>query len=153
MPQSQFTRRQLLKTILAAGGGLSASALLPAKWLKPVMKSGVLPAHAQTSINNGSIQGTLTQDDIGVDGWDVELYQGMTLVTGRKVARPVPVEPSKAGPLLATDTTKNGGRYSFWNLAPGYYSLYCPYQSPNWHFNNEVKAGEITIVNFSYISP
>jgi hypothetical protein len=50
MQQKPITRRQLLKALLAAGGGLTASAMLPAKWLKPVVKSGVLPAHAQTSI-------------------------------------------------------------------------------------------------------
>jgi hypothetical protein len=50
MPHSPITRRELLKAILAAGGGLTASAMLPAKWLKPVVKSGVLPVHAQTSI-------------------------------------------------------------------------------------------------------
>jgi hypothetical protein len=62
MPHEPITRRQLLKAMLAAGGGLSASAMLPSKWLKPVVKSGVLPVHAQTSVgrfigNGGGILG------------------------------------------------------------------------------------------------
>ena len=44
-----LSRRELLKVLGAAGGGLTAAAFLPARWLKPVIESGVLPAHAQAS--------------------------------------------------------------------------------------------------------
>lgn len=50
MNENATSRRQALKTILAAGGGLGAAAFLPGKWLKPVVKAGVLPAHAQASL-------------------------------------------------------------------------------------------------------
>jgi hypothetical protein len=44
-----LNRRELLKVLAAAGGGLVASAFLPGKWLKPVVEAGVLPAHAQAT--------------------------------------------------------------------------------------------------------
>ena len=43
-------RRQLLKTLIATGGAVAASALLSSKWVKPIIEAGVLPAHAQGSI-------------------------------------------------------------------------------------------------------
>jgi hypothetical protein len=43
-----LTRRQALK-ILAATTGVTALSSLPSKWAKPILKVGVLPAHAQTS--------------------------------------------------------------------------------------------------------
>jgi hypothetical protein len=49
MTTNKISRRQALKTLLAAGGSIGAVSFLPAKWLKPVVESGVLPAHAQTS--------------------------------------------------------------------------------------------------------
>ena len=57
MASHHITRRQALKTILAAGGGIGAAAFLPSHWLKPVVRSGVLPAHAQASavaVSHGS---------------------------------------------------------------------------------------------------
>ncbi|HSG16017.1 MAG TPA: twin-arginine translocation signal domain-containing protein [Anaerolineae bacterium] len=41
-------RRKLLK-LLAAGGAVTAVSMLPGKWSSPVVKSGVLPAHAQAT--------------------------------------------------------------------------------------------------------
>jgi hypothetical protein len=70
MPHEPITRRQLLKALLAAGGGLTASAMLPAKWLKPVVKSGVLPVHAQSSIIGAlipQIQGILRDGILDLD--------------------------------------------------------------------------------------
>ncbi len=49
MLQKPINRRTLLKALLTAGGGLIASAFLPAQWTKPLVKSGILPVHAQTS--------------------------------------------------------------------------------------------------------
>lgn len=43
------SRRQLLKALIATGGAVTASTLLPGKWSKPVVEVGVLPAHAQVS--------------------------------------------------------------------------------------------------------
>ena len=44
-----MNRRDLLKVLAAAGGGMAAAAFLPGKWLKPVVEAGVLPAHAQAT--------------------------------------------------------------------------------------------------------
>jgi hypothetical protein len=42
-----LSRRELLKTLAAAGGALGASAFLPSEWTKPLVEAGVIPAHAQ----------------------------------------------------------------------------------------------------------
>ncbi|HSM26012.1 MAG TPA: hypothetical protein VK856_14205 [Anaerolineaceae bacterium] len=44
-----ISRRDLLRAIVAGSGGFVATSFLPEKWLRPVVKSGVLPAHAQAS--------------------------------------------------------------------------------------------------------
>jgi hypothetical protein len=44
-----ISRRNALKTILAAAGGLGAAAFLPESWARPVVRTGILPAHAQAS--------------------------------------------------------------------------------------------------------
>lgn len=44
-----ISRRDLLKALIAGGGGIVAAGFIPQKWFKPVVKSGVLPAHAQAS--------------------------------------------------------------------------------------------------------
>lgn len=48
-PNETLSRRQLLKTLAATGGAVSASSLLPGKWVKPVVEVGLLPAHAQVT--------------------------------------------------------------------------------------------------------
>jgi len=48
-PTEKLNRRRLLKGLAAAGGAAAASALLPAKWSKPAVSVGVLPAHAQVT--------------------------------------------------------------------------------------------------------
>jgi len=42
-----LNRRELLKVLTAAGGAIGAAAFLPARWSKPLVEAGVLPAHAQ----------------------------------------------------------------------------------------------------------
>jgi hypothetical protein len=46
---SNLNRRKLLKALGASGGALALSTMLPASWIKPMVRVGVLPAHAQTS--------------------------------------------------------------------------------------------------------
>ncbi|NKQ34751.1 MAG: twin-arginine translocation signal domain-containing protein [Chloroflexi bacterium] len=46
----QLSRRQALKTIAALTGATALSAL-PGRWSSPVLKTGALPVHAQTSPN------------------------------------------------------------------------------------------------------
>jgi hypothetical protein len=44
-----LNRREMLKVLVAASGAMGAVAFLPAKWSKPVIEAGVIPAHAQSS--------------------------------------------------------------------------------------------------------
>jgi hypothetical protein len=44
-----MARRRLIKTLAAGTGAAALSTMLPGSWLKPVIRVGVLPAHAQTS--------------------------------------------------------------------------------------------------------
>ena len=44
------SRRDVLKGALATGGAIAVSTILPEKWIKPLIRGGVLPAHAQTSL-------------------------------------------------------------------------------------------------------
>jgi hypothetical protein len=56
----KLTRRELLKVSLGTMGAL-ALANLP-NWNKPALRVGVLPAHAQASINNNDLRAVLTWD-------------------------------------------------------------------------------------------
>ena len=48
--QKPINRREMLKKgALAAGGAITAAAFLDGKWVKPIVKTGVLPVHAQAS--------------------------------------------------------------------------------------------------------
>jgi len=48
--QKSINRREMLKKgALAAGGAITAAAFLDGKWVKPIVKTGVLPVHAQAS--------------------------------------------------------------------------------------------------------
>ena len=49
--QKPIKRREMLKKgALATGVAITAAAFLDGKWLKPVVKTGVLPVHAQASV-------------------------------------------------------------------------------------------------------
>jgi hypothetical protein len=47
--QQVLNRREALKALAALGGAAAAGALVPESWVKPVVKAGVVPAHAQSS--------------------------------------------------------------------------------------------------------
>jgi hypothetical protein len=48
--QKPINRREMLKkSTLATGGAITAAAFLDGKWVKPIVKTGVLPEHAQAS--------------------------------------------------------------------------------------------------------
>jgi hypothetical protein len=47
--EREVARRRLLKVLVAAGGVFTASSVLPAKWLRPLVEMGTLPSHAQAS--------------------------------------------------------------------------------------------------------
>jgi hypothetical protein len=42
-------RRRLLKALIASGGAVAASTLLPSKWSEPKVEVGMLPVHAQAT--------------------------------------------------------------------------------------------------------
>jgi hypothetical protein len=46
---TNLSRRELLKALAAGGGALAAAAFLPARWTRPLIQAGVLPAHAQAT--------------------------------------------------------------------------------------------------------
>jgi len=46
---SNGSRRKALKSILAGSGGIVTAAAMQDKWVRPVIESVLLPAHAQTS--------------------------------------------------------------------------------------------------------
>ncbi len=48
-PENQAARRHLLKAIASGGTIATAATLVPSSWVKPVINSVTLPAHAQTS--------------------------------------------------------------------------------------------------------
>lgn len=50
MSKETTSRRQFIKALLAAGGGITAAAFLPNQWVKPLVNTGVLPVHAATSV-------------------------------------------------------------------------------------------------------
>ena len=59
-------RRRALKSMLAAGGVVTAGSVLPQKWTRPIVKAVILPAHAQASFQNlrlvGLILNTITRN-------------------------------------------------------------------------------------------
>lgn len=46
---NNVSRRQSIKILTAVGASITVASFLPGKWLKPIVKVGVLPAHAQSS--------------------------------------------------------------------------------------------------------
>jgi hypothetical protein len=46
----QLSRREALKALASLGGAIGASLIVPQKWIAPVIKAGVLPAHAQGTV-------------------------------------------------------------------------------------------------------
>jgi hypothetical protein len=55
-PQTAVSRRELLKALAASSGALTVAAFLPGKWAKPRVEAGVLPAHAQSTTCEATIE-------------------------------------------------------------------------------------------------
>lgn len=76
--EKKISRRDLLKALIAGSGGIVAAGFVPEKWLKPVVKSGVLPVHAQAS----------APDHNYVRGWGqfYDYYEGFSLIASAYVS-------------------------------------------------------------------
>ncbi len=62
---NQVTRKQFLKLLLAGGTATAAASLFPGKWVKPLVKVGVLPAHAQASLLGLTIDNFSLDQEMG----------------------------------------------------------------------------------------
>jgi hypothetical protein len=125
MIKKNLSRRQFLKTVVVTEIGLTAAAFLPAKWVKPVISTGVLPVHAQTSgivavtlgwsgVNlPGSYPGTVTFTDFAVVVHVVP-NKKVTLISIRNI-NGVLSNPNPAFP--ASQITGSNGRAEFGDLS------------------------------------
>ncbi|MBN1147398.1 MAG: twin-arginine translocation signal domain-containing protein [Anaerolineales bacterium] len=72
-----LSRRELLKALAALGGATAASSLLPVKWSRPEIGAGALPAHAQATCTEGSLEviaTTSTQINGQYADFDLRIY-------------------------------------------------------------------------------
>lgn len=72
MSHKEISRRQLLKVMIASGGAVITASMLPGRWMKPFVSTGVLPAHAQTSFQPTAVPEvvrTFTAGTITAGSW------------------------------------------------------------------------------------
>jgi len=98
LKKEPINRREMLKKgALATGGAITAAAFLDGKWLKPIVKPGILPVHAKASVcgvytftarfedrDDGDYLG-VTVSPIGPDGpisYEIMAVVGITLDPG-----------------------------------------------------------------------
>ncbi|KAA3622568.1 MAG: hypothetical protein DWQ08_12660 [Proteobacteria bacterium] len=48
-------RRRIVRNLLIGGGAVAGTATIPEKWSKPMVEGVVLPAHAQTTFTDGTV--------------------------------------------------------------------------------------------------
>lgn len=117
-------RRKTIKKIAAGLGLLTASSVLPEKWIKPLIGQTVLPAHAQTSGAAGALKIVALGDSIGArspnwpnvveskSGITVSNYSEDSLKTGDFVGRVASIldseNPSHLMILLGTNNARSG---------------------------------------------
>lgn len=92
--EKKITRRDMIKALIAGSGGIVAAGFVPEKWLKPVVKSGVLPAHAQAS----APQPTQTPDYIRGGYIDGDWLLAYAYVS----SQPIPEFPTENNSLSST---------------------------------------------------
>ncbi len=118
MPQSQISRRQLIK-ILAATAGTAILSSVPNKWKTPVVQVGVLPAHAQGSLRTGTITGYVYNTPVGN-------LSGEHLFAPKIAGIPVSdATISVDGTSLHSAPTGQDGAYTVTNVPAGTYNLSC----------------------------
>lgn len=124
----KISRRDLIKALIAGSGGIVAAGFVPEKWLKPVVKSGVLPVHAQASapdpdyIRGGYISGDWLIAFAFVSSQPIPefLTDNNELSSIKKMGVPYPVE-GKDVTLFVDDvkeSTKKTDEYGYveWEL-------------------------------------
>ena len=84
MSKRKDSRRKLLKSIAAGSGAVVVGKSLPETWSKPVINSVVLPAHAETTDDTGSLPaGTIICSSLTVrDGSQCQSGQISFYVSG-----------------------------------------------------------------------
>jgi hypothetical protein len=86
MQPKPITRRTFIKTLSAGAGASTIIAFMPSHWLKPVVRTGVLPVHAATSAACYTLSAQLFQASFSLTS--VTLYSGLldpapTGITGK----------------------------------------------------------------------
>ena len=155
MTKQSITRRDLLKTALAAGGGLTAVAFLPEKWVKPVVQSGVLPVHAAAS-GTGSIHGIIT---FGFNSNRSLAYGGGSTGGSKNISElgyPTyygATITATAGSARFSGGVDEGGTFTINGVLPGTYTLGWEFtgNTCEFHFPASVTvyAGQTTEVEFT----
>lgn len=110
---SDQSRRKVLKSIALGGGAVVATKTLPESWLKPVVKSVLLPAHAQTSACASGITAS-------------------SLQINNQFARFVVIVDVNSGALVAS-CGGEGGTAMACNLSPGDYYVLGDSDGPQSH--------------------
>ena len=143
MTEKNITRREALKAILAVAGGVGASAFIPPKWLKPVVQSGMMPAHAVVS-------GIITVPQEGGITAHVYQHDGVTSISGANVTATQTV----GGITIRTKTTGPDGEgvAIFSGLPYGRYAFTCNYTLLHFSSSESLHSNE-QINKFSYNTP
>ena len=100
-------RRKLLKKAGVSSGAVAAASLLPDNWVKPILNSVALPAHAETSIGNdgGGVGGVTTVAATTVAGTTVAATTvAGTTVAGTTVAPTTTLPPCSVVSAILTDS-------------------------------------------------
>lgn len=127
--QKPINRREMLKKgALATGAAITAAAFLDGKWLKPIVKTGILPVHAQASVcaqytftpyfvwewDSGSVWNLgVTVAPIGPNGpisYEIMGFTGITITPG---------VGSSGGATLIGGTADFAQNYTFGAPGPG----------------------------------
>jgi hypothetical protein len=122
MPQKKqsISRRELLKVMTALGGSVAASSIIPARWVKPALESGVLPAHAQSTLRclppyeivECDLQASAPPNAASVSlvshAWISPPCPGIELVLQVVIREVVPVKPELPNPEVTFKTDSEG---------------------------------------------